>query len=61
MADLLKDIKSRIEEDTRPSEQIYAHIKSLGVQMVVTNSLNRETVVAFCAGLIRLYQNLTEK
>lgn len=56
---LLTDIKSRLAAETRPPEQIYAALKASGVQMMMTNTLSREQVIGFCAGLIKLYEQLS--
>ena len=51
----------RIEQEARPSEQLYAALKQLGVQMFLTNTMNKELVLSFCAAMLKLYANLSAK
>ena len=61
MEDLLKQIQTKIEEDTRSSEEIYSMLKQLGTYMFMTNTLSRDNVILFCSSLIKLYLNLKLK
>lgn len=58
---ILKDIKNRVEEETRSPQQIYSELRFAGAQMMLTNTITRGQVVGFCAGLIKLYDMLSPK
>lgn len=58
---VLKEIKSKIDAETRPPQVIYSELRAMGVQMMLMNAISREQVVAFCAGLIKLYDQLKPK
>ena len=58
MQELLKELRRRVEQETRPSEQLYATMRQLGLQMFLTNTMGRETVLTFCAAMLKLYENL---
>ena len=57
-AQILKEIKSRIDAETRTPQDIYMGLRNTGLQMIFTHSVSREQVVSFCAGLIKLYDQL---
>jgi len=59
--DLLKELKSRIEREDRPSEQLYASLKQSGAYMFMTNTMNKDLVLSFCAAMLKLYANLTQE
>ena len=59
MDSLLKELKSRIEREDRPSEQLYASLKQSGAYMFMTNTMNKDLVLSFCAAMLKLYSNLT--
>ena len=61
MDQLLKELKRRIEAEHRPSTELYAAIRQLGVQMFLTNTMGRESVLVFCSCMLKLYSNLAEK
>ena len=56
--EIMKEIQTRIENENRPSETLYQEIKGLGLQMFMTNTLNKEQVIIFCSDLVKLYLNL---
>lgn len=58
MKEILKEIESKIENDNRSPEEIYAMIKQLGTYMLMTNTLSKENVIQFCSSLIKLYLNI---
>lgn len=58
---VLKEIRSRIDAETRSPQVIYSELQAIGAQMVVMRVLSREQVVRFCAGLIKLYDQLRPK
>lgn len=62
-AQLLKEIKSRLESDSRSPQELCQALQFLGMQMFLdmskTRTLKHEQVVSFCAGLIKLYADLT--
>ena len=60
MEQLLKELKRRIERENRPSEQLYASLKQSGAYMFMTNTMNKDLVLSFCAAMLKLYSNLTE-
>ena len=60
-AQILKEIKARIEGDTRKPEQLYNELRGLGAQMVLTNTLTRDQVIHFCSAMISLYKRLQPK
>jgi hypothetical protein len=61
MEQLLKELKRRIERENRPSEQLYVSLKQSGAYMFMTNTMNQDLVLSFCAAMLKLYCNLTEK
>lgn len=65
MQSLLKELKAKIESEHRSSAEIYMGLKQAGTQLIwqmsVTRTLSRDIVIAFCAGLIKLYLQLTEE
>lgn len=58
---LLDEIKEATEKDVRDLGSVYGSLKAMGVQMFMTNSMTKEQVIAFCSGLIRLYEGLKPK
>ena len=54
-AQILKEIKSRIDAETRTPQDIYMGLRNTGLQMIFNHSVSSEQVVSFCAGLIKLY------
>jgi len=58
MDQLLKELRRRIEAERRPSTELYASIRQLGLQMFLTNTMGRETVLMFCSCMLKLYENL---
>ena len=58
--ELLKEIKTRIEKEDRPSQYLYAETKAIALQMYMTNKMSKENIVMMCADLIKLYENLKE-
>ena len=61
MDQLLKELRRRIESEKRPSTELYASIRQLGMQMFLTNTMGRESVLMFCAAMLKLYDNLKAK
>lgn len=59
MDQLLKDLRKRIDQEKRPSPELYASIRQLGLQMFLTNTMGRESVLMFCSAMLKLYSNLT--
>ena len=57
-AQILREIKVRIEGETRKPEQLYSELRSLGAQMVLTNTLTKDQVVHFCSAMVSLYLRL---
>lgn len=55
---ILKEIRSKIDAETRSSQELYMELRNTGLQMVFTNRISREQVVGFCADLIKLYDQL---
>lgn len=58
---ILKEIKSRIEEETRQPQELYSELRMLGMQMVLTQTLTKAQVVGFCSDMIKLYDALRPK
>ena len=58
MEQLLKELKRRIDAETRPSTELYASLKQSGSYMIVTNTMNKDLVLSFCAAMLKLYENL---
>jgi len=61
MEQLLKELKRRVDAEKRPSTELYASIRQLGLQMFLTNTMGRESVLQFCSCMLKLYSNLAEK
>lgn len=60
-ADLLKEIKTRIEKNEDSPEVMYAETKVILMKMYFTNTLNKDDIVKVCSDLIGLYYKLKEK
>ena len=58
MDQLLKELKTRVSQENRSSAQLYNVVKTLGAQMFFTNTISRDTVLTFCAALLKMYSNL---
>ena len=61
MDSLLKELKRKIENENRPPEQLYANLKQSGAYMFMTNTMNKDLVLGFCAAMLKLYDNLKAK
>lgn len=61
-AQLLREIKSRLESDSRSPQELCQALQFMGMQMFMqmmkSRTLTHEQVVGFCAGLIKLYADL---
>ena len=55
--DILDEIKNRIEHEKRTPAELYATMRQIVMQMLFTQSMNREQVVSFCSSMIRLYES----
>ena len=58
--ELLDEIRNRIEHEKRTPAELYATMRQIVMQMLVTRSMNREQVVSFCSSMIRLYESRDE-
>lgn len=58
---ILKEIKSRIEEETRTYPELYTELKFVVGEMMFFRSLNKAQVVACCSNLIKIYELLQPK
>ena len=60
---ILKEVRSRLEADTRSPQQLLPALQFLGMQMFMemakSRTLHHEQVVDFCAGLIKLFADLS--
>ncbi len=54
---ILEEIQRRIEQERRSPEDLYATMRGIVMQMLFTQSMNREQVVSFCSSMIRLYES----
>jgi DNA phosphorothioation-dependent restriction protein DptG len=59
--DLLKELAEKYKAENRSSKELYASIKTTGMQMFVTNTMSKEQVLTFCSSLLKLFENLTVK
>ena len=59
MDQLLKELKAKVNQEHRPSAQLYNIVKTMGAQMFFTNTISREAVLTFCAALLKMYSNLS--
>ena len=59
IADLCREIRSRAEKDSRPSEQIFQEILQSGAQMYFARQWPRDAVISFCASIVRFLDNQT--
>ena len=57
--EICKEIRSRAEKDSRPSEQIFQEILQSGAQMYFARHWPRDAVISFCASLVRFLDNQT--
>ena len=60
MEQLLKELRRRIDHETRSSQELYASIRQLGMTMFLTNTMGRENVLMFCTAMLKLDHNLAE-
>jgi len=60
MEQLLKELRRRIEKEDRSSGELYSSLKQSGAYMFMTNTMNKDLVLSFCAAMLKLYSNLTE-
>lgn len=60
-ADLLKEIKTRIEKNEDSPEAMYAETKVILMKMYFTNTFSKDDIVNVCSDLIGLYYKLKEK
>ena len=62
-AQILKEVEKRLEADSRSPQELLPALQFLGAQMFMqmmkSRTLSHEQVVGFCAGLIKLYADLT--
>ena len=61
MDQLLKELKRRIENESRPPEQLYSSLKQSGAYMFMTNTMNKDLVLSFCAAMLKLFNHLSAK
>lgn len=59
VAEICREIRSRAEKDSRPSEQIFQEILQSGAQMYLSRQWPRDAVISFCASLVRFLDNQT--
>jgi len=60
-ADLLKEIKTRIEKNEDSPEAMYAETKIILMKMYFTNTFSKDDIVKVCSDLIGLYYKLKDK
>lgn len=62
-AQMLKEVESRLAADTRSPQELCPALQFLGMQMFMemakSRTLHHDQVVNFCAGLIKLYSDLS--
>lgn len=61
VAEICKEIRSRAEKDSRPSEDIFHDILQSGASMYFSRQWPRDAVIAFCASLVRFLDNQSPK
>ena len=59
VAEICREIRSKAEKDSRPSEQIFQEILQSGAQMYFARQWPRDAVISFCASLVRFLDNQT--
>ena len=59
--DLIQELTEKYKAENRSSEELYASIKTTGMQMFVTNTMSKEQVLNFCSSLLKLFENLSAK
>lgn len=57
METILDEIRNRITCEKRTPAELYSTMRQIVMQMLITQSMNREQVVSFCSSMIRLYQS----
>lgn len=57
MEEILDEIQNRIAHEKRTPAELYATMRQIVMQMLFTQSMNREQVVSFCSSMIRLYES----
>lgn len=58
---VLKEIKSRIDAETRSWPTLFSEMKIMVAQMLFMRTLTKDQVVAFCADMIKMYDQLSKK
>lgn len=58
MEEILKEIQSKLENDTRTPQEMYSMLKQLGLYMFTTNTISKDNVVLFCSTLLGMYDKL---
>ena len=61
MAEICKEIRSRAEKDSRPSEEIFREILNSGTQMYFSKEWPRDAIISFCASIVRFLDNQSPK
>lgn len=53
--EIMQEIQRRVKNETRTPAEIFMSLTYMGMQMFRTRALSEEQVVAFCSGLIAIY------
>ena len=53
--EIIQEIQRRVKNEARSPAELFMSLTYIGTQMFRTRSLSEEQVVAFCSGLISIY------
>lgn len=58
MMEIIQEIQNKIDNENRDPLTLYNEIKNYGLLMFTTNKMTKDLVVAVCADLVKLYEQL---
>ena len=53
--EMMQEIQRRVKNETRTPAEIFISLTYMGMQMFRARALSEEQVIAFCSGLIAIY------
>lgn len=59
--EILEEIRTRTEADTRSIPELMTHLRAVGWNMFISNTISHEATVSFCSALIRVFLLTREK
>lgn len=54
--EILNDIEQAIQKEKRTPEELFILVRNVGLQMAMSNKINKDQVVLLCSALIKMYQ-----